>query len=87
MMGDVYEAQVASLWEAVFTSLREKLNKLCIGPGLPRLMNDATRVSFTGCARAVKRLQVPQATSYGSGMSNVNQISSLRGRLAEHNTK
>ena len=33
-MGDVYEAQVASLREATFASFRGKLNKLRIGPGV-----------------------------------------------------
>eukprot|EP00580_Thalassiosira_gravida_P020834 CAMPEP_0201678108 /NCGR_PEP_ID=MMETSP0494-20130426/45561_1 /ASSEMBLY_ACC=CAM_ASM_000839 /TAXON_ID=420259 /ORGANISM="Thalassiosira gravida, Strain GMp14c1" /LENGTH=581 /DNA_ID=CAMNT_0048161217 /DNA_START=74 /DNA_END=1819 /DNA_ORIENTATION=+ len=86
-MGDVYENQVASLREAAFASFRGKLNKLRISPNLPNEMGDAAETSVKEFASAVKKLRVPRATSNGSWMTNSDQISSLRGRFAEHNAE
>lgn len=86
-MNDVYEAQLATLREASFASFRGRLNKLRISPDLPRQMADAAESSLKEFASMVKKLRVPKATSFGSWASSADQISSLRGRFAEHNAE
>lgn len=86
-MGDIYEIQVASLKEAAFVSFRGKLNKLRISPLLAEQMKDAAESSLKEFASLVKKLRVGRATSYGSWMSNADQISSLRSQFGEHNAE
>lgn len=84
-MGDIYETQVSSLKESAFASFRAKLSKLRISSNLPDQMNDAAESSLKEFSSSVKQLRVPRATSYGSWMSNADQISSLKAQFAEHN--
>jgi hypothetical protein len=86
-MGDIYEVQVSALKEAAFASFRAKLNKLRISPNLPDQMKDAADSSIKEFASAVKKLRVSRATSYGSWMSNADQITSLKNQFAEHNAE
>ena len=81
-MGDAYEAQVDGLGEAAFASFRGKLNKLRISLNLPSEMKEVPESSIKEFASAVKKL-----TSLGSWALNADQISSVRGRFAEHNVK
>ena len=81
-MGDAYEAQVDGLREAAFASFRGKLNKLRISLNLPSEMKEVPESSIKEFASAVKKL-----TSLGSWALNADQISSVRGRFAEHNVK
>ena len=86
-MGDIYELQVSALKENAFANFRGKLNKLRISPNLPNEMKEAAESSTKEFASAVKKLRVPRATSYGSWMSNADQITSLRNQFSEHNTE
>jgi hypothetical protein len=85
-VGDVYERQVAALRDQTFAIFRGRLNKLRIGPNLPNQMQEVANMGLNEFATAVKKLRVPRATSYGSWMTNADQISSLRSQFAEHNT-
>jgi len=84
-LGDIYETQVSSLKESAFAGFRAKLSKLRISPTLPNEMNDAAESSLKEFGSAVKLLRVPRATSYGSWMTNADQISSLKAQFTEHN--
>ncbi|KAL3757589.1 hypothetical protein ACHAWU_006768 [Discostella pseudostelligera] len=87
-MGDIYELQVAALKEYAFANFRAKLNKLRISPNLPDLMKEAAESSLAEFALAVKKLRrVSHATSYGSWMTNADQITSLKHQFAEHNAE
>ena len=86
-MGDIYELQVTALKENAFANFRGKLNKLRISPNLPNEMKEAAESSSKEFSSAVKKLRVPRATSYGSWMSNADQITSLRNQFSEHNTE
>jgi hypothetical protein len=87
-MGDRYELQVAALKEYAFANFRAKLNKLRISPNLPDLMKAAAESSLAEFALAVKKLRrVSHATSYGSWMTNADQITSLKHQFAEHNAE
>lgn len=85
-VGDVYERQVAALRDQTFAMFRGRLNKLRIGPNLPNQMQECADMGLTEFGIAVKKLRVPRATSYGSWMTNADQILSLRSQFAEHNT-
>lgn len=87
-LGDIYELQVAALKEYAFANFRAKLNKLRISPNLPDLMKEAATSSLEEFALAVKKLRrVSHATSYGSWMTNADQITSLKHQFAEHNAE
>ena len=86
-MGDIYEVQVSALKEAAFASFRAKLNKLRISPNLSDQMKDAADSSIKEFAGAVKKLRVSRATSYGSWMTNADQITTLKNQFAEHNAE
>jgi len=86
-LGDIYEVQVGSLEETTFTAFRGRLNKLRISPVLPDQMGEAAEESVRDFARAVKKLQAPQAASHTSWASRASRVSALRGRCREYNTE
>lgn len=87
-MGDIYELQVVALKESAFANFRAKLNKLRITPNLPDLMREAAESSLEEFQLSVKKLRrVSHATSYGSWITNADQITSLKHQFAEHNAE